>query len=240
MKTSAAESGSGSATAPQVEPKPVPRVLLGQLLSLTLVTGVVDAVSILALGRVFVANMTGNVVFTAFSWAHASGYSALVSGVAVAAFMVGAVAGGELAARSRAEKEVLLGTAAGLSAAMIAVAAVVGAVEGTPWTRSQAWALVVLLGIAMGTQNAAARSLAVPDVTTTVLTLTITGLAADTRLRTGRNPRVGRRLASVAAMLCGGLAGAALVQRGFAVAALVCAAAVCAAVAVSGWWVSRK
>ncbi len=40
---------------------PLPELLL----TLTLVTGVVDAVSILSLGRVFVANMTGNVVFAA-------------------------------------------------------------------------------------------------------------------------------------------------------------------------------
>jgi hypothetical protein len=37
------------------------------LLALTVVTGLVDAVSILRLGRVFVANMTGNVVFTGFA-----------------------------------------------------------------------------------------------------------------------------------------------------------------------------
>jgi hypothetical protein len=36
------------------------------LLTLTVVTGTVDAVSILSLGRVFVANMTGNVVFVGF------------------------------------------------------------------------------------------------------------------------------------------------------------------------------
>ncbi|WP_020644830.1 DUF1275 family protein [Amycolatopsis balhimycina] len=36
-----------------------PRDLAALLLALTVVTGVVDAVSFLGLGRVFVANMTG-------------------------------------------------------------------------------------------------------------------------------------------------------------------------------------
>jgi uncharacterized membrane protein YoaK (UPF0700 family) len=45
------------------------------LLTLTVVTGVVDAVSILRLGRVFVANMTGNVVFSAFALVGAPGFS---------------------------------------------------------------------------------------------------------------------------------------------------------------------
>ena len=43
------------------------------LLILTAVSGVVDAVSILSLGRVFVANMTGNVVFVGFAIAGAPG-----------------------------------------------------------------------------------------------------------------------------------------------------------------------
>ena len=38
-------------------------------------TGVVDAVSILRLGRVFVANMTENVVFSGFALIRAPGFS---------------------------------------------------------------------------------------------------------------------------------------------------------------------
>ena len=52
------------------------RRLPGVLLILTAVTGVVDAVSILALGRVFVANMTGNVVFAGFAPVSALGLAA--------------------------------------------------------------------------------------------------------------------------------------------------------------------
>jgi uncharacterized membrane protein YoaK (UPF0700 family) len=105
------------------DPRHGPLPLL--LLALTAVTGLVDAVSILQLGRVFVANMTGNVVFTGFAIAGAPGFSLSASLFALAGFLVGA--------------------------------------------------------LAMGIQNAVARRLAVPDMTTTVLTMTLTGIAADVR-----------------------------------------------------------
>jgi uncharacterized membrane protein YoaK (UPF0700 family) len=71
----------------------------------------------------------------------------------------------------------------------------------------------VLLAIAMGIQNATARRLAVPDLTTTVLTLTLTGIASDSRLAGGEGSRIGRRLLSVLAMLIGALVGALLLLK---------------------------
>jgi hypothetical protein len=53
----------------------------------------------------------------------------------------------------------------------------------------------------MGAQNATARRPAVLDLTTTVLTLTITGIAADSALVGGSGAKAGRRLVSVMAML---------------------------------------
>src|SRR4051794_14340728 len=63
------------------------------LLVLTVATGVVDAVSILVLGRVFIANMTGNVVFIGFALAGAPGFSLIASLLAMAGFLLGAAAG---------------------------------------------------------------------------------------------------------------------------------------------------
>ncbi|MGW6016333.1 DUF1275 family protein, partial [Streptomyces sp. NPDC055210] len=71
--------------------------------------------------------------------------------------------------------------------------------------------LIALTALAMGLRNGTVRKLAVPDVTTTVLTLTLTGLASDSTWAGGTNPRAGRRLASVLAMLAGALGGAVLV-----------------------------
>ena len=68
--------------------------------------------------------------------------------------------------------------------------------------------MIGVMALAMGARNAVVRWLAVPDMTTTVLTMTVTGIAADSPADAGAGPRLGRRLMSIAAMLLGGFAGA--------------------------------
>ena len=87
------------------------------------------------------------------------------------------------------------------------------------------YALIVLLALAMGLQNSVARALAVPDMTTTVLTMTLTGLASDSHLAGGASANWGRRLLAVGTMLCGALIGGLLMLK-VAVAAALAAAAV--------------
>jgi uncharacterized membrane protein YoaK (UPF0700 family) len=77
---------------------------------------------------------------------------------------------------------------------------------------SQPFALIALTSLAMGTRNAAVRKLAIPDLTTTVLTLTITGIGADSSLGNGNNPRLARRVASVVAMFFGAALGAIIIH----------------------------
>jgi uncharacterized membrane protein YoaK (UPF0700 family) len=83
----------------------------------------------------------------------------------------------------------------------------------------------------MGTRNAAVRKLAIPDLTTTVLTLTITGIGADSSLANGNNPRLARRVASVAAMFFGAALGAVVIHYSISVALWLATAisAVCCA-----------
>src|ERR1019366_10625540 len=69
------------------------------LLVLTFTTGLVDAVSYLALGHVFTANMTGNIVLLGFGIAGSGGLPVLAPLVSLGAFLVGAGAGGVLAKR---------------------------------------------------------------------------------------------------------------------------------------------
>jgi hypothetical protein len=66
--------------------------LPGLLLALTAITGLVDAVSYLKLGNVFVANMTGNVVFLGFGLTQKTSISATASLLAIATFLLGASA----------------------------------------------------------------------------------------------------------------------------------------------------
>jgi uncharacterized membrane protein YoaK (UPF0700 family) len=181
------------------------------LILLTMVTGVVDAVSYIALGHVFVANMTGNVVFLGFALAGAPGLSAPASIAALGAFLLGAIAGGRIASRYGTHRGQQLRTATAIAVLPALLAVVVAAIVGQPVSGGARYALIVPLGIAMGIQNATARRLAVPDLTTTVLTLTLTGVAADSRLAGGPGGHPARRLISVGAMLAGALLGAVLV-----------------------------
>jgi uncharacterized membrane protein YoaK (UPF0700 family) len=82
---------------------------------------------------------------------------------------------------------------------------------------------MVLLALALGLKNAGARRLAVPDMTTTVLTLTLTGLAADSTLAGGKNPYPGRRLVATVTMFLGAAIGAVLIFKSGTSAVLACA-----------------
>ncbi|WP_328952137.1 DUF1275 domain-containing protein [Streptomyces sp. NBC_01220] len=177
------------------------------MLTLTVVTGLVDAVSYLSLGHVFVANMTGNVVFLGFALAGAQGLSASASVVSMTAFLAGALAGGRFGTRFAAHRGRLLTIATALQAVLVAAAVITAAASDGRMTTTVQYTLIVLLGLAMGMQNAVARRLGVPDLTTTVLTLTLTGLAADSTPAGGPAPRPGRRILSVLAMFLGAFAG---------------------------------
>ena len=233
--------------------------LRGLLLTLTVVTGVVDAVSILALGRVFVANMTGNVVFSAFAVVGAPGFSLSASLFALAGFLVGAYAGGRLIARTAADRGALLRAGAGAEFGLAAAVLLIAGLSGDPGVShgtlqlgngaSGAFgagvtdALAALLAAAMGVQNAVARKLAVPDLTTTVLTMTLTGIGADIRAafrgegttRAATRGDLGRRLLAVATMVIGAAAGASLTLRVSPLSALALAAAL---LALAAAWVT--
>jgi uncharacterized membrane protein YoaK (UPF0700 family) len=208
------------------------------LVTLTVVTGVVDAVSYIALGHVFVANMTGNVVFLGFALAGASGLSAPASLAALGAFALGALVGGRIAIRSGAHRGRHLRTAMATAVASVLLAVVLAAIFGQPVSHDARYALIVPLAIAMGIQNATARRLAVPDLTTTVLTLTLTGIAADSRLAGGTGGHPARRLIAVTAMFAGAVVGALLVINVDLVLPLSIAAVLIAATALVAHWLS--
>jgi uncharacterized membrane protein YoaK (UPF0700 family) len=183
---------------------------------LTAGTGLVDAVCYLGMGHVLVANMTGNVVFLGFALAGAKGFSIASFLVAIAAFLAGAATGGRLSVELGQTRRRWLVAASGLEAALVAAAAIATAAGALGPTGAARFGVIALLGAGTGLQNATVRRLAIADLTTTVLTLTITGLAADSSLGGGNNPRAGRRLVSVTAMLVGGLAGGLLMlNEGF-------------------------
>lgn len=220
--------------APSAQP-----LLPALLLALTLVTGLVDAVSYLALGRVFTANMTGNVVFLGFAAAGTPGLSMTRSLAALAAFLLGAVVGGRWANRLSSGPQYAWTTRAfGAEAALFTAAALVAHGQGSDLAPASIllYLVIVFTGFALGLRNATVRRLGVPDLTTTVLTLTLTGLAADSRLAGGSGASSGRRVASVAAMLGGAAIGALLLRHSVAAPLALCAvvSGCCAAAARLG------
>jgi len=185
------------------------------LLGMTAVTGLVDAVSFLSLGRVFTANMTGNVVILAFATARVPGLSFARSLTALFSFLVGAIFGGRITARAGADSQIRFAAQAFLLEVAFLLAAsfcAIGYRGHLPEDSFQPFALIALTALAMGTRNAAVRKLAIPDLTTTVLTLTITGIGADSSLANGNNPRLARRVASVVAMFLGAALGAVIIH----------------------------
>jgi uncharacterized membrane protein YoaK (UPF0700 family) len=182
------------------------------LLALTFTTGLVDAVSYLGLGHVFTANMTGNVVLLAFGVAGSGGLPVVAPTVSLAAFLLGSGAGGRLVRRTERRHPALVSWALAIETWLIVVAAVVAAATHIRPGTGAAYTLIVLMALAMGVRNAAVRRIAVPDVNTTVLTGTLTALAAKSRLAGDSGQGTVRRLAAVLAMFVGGLSGALLLK----------------------------
>jgi uncharacterized membrane protein YoaK (UPF0700 family) len=209
------------------------------LLGLTAVTGLVDAASYLGLGHVFTANMTGNVVFLGFALAGAPGLSVPRCSTALGGFFVGALFGGRLAARMGVgprHRRTAIAFAAEATLLLAAAGASIGYAAGSPDDSPQRYAVIVLTALAMGVRNATVRGLGVPDMTTTVLTLTITGLAADSALAGGTNPRRPRRIAAVLTMAAGAAGGVLLLRHSLALPLAVCAVVACGGALSIGLW----
>jgi uncharacterized membrane protein YoaK (UPF0700 family) len=184
------------------------------LLALTFSTGTVDAVSYLGLGHVFTANMTGNVVLLGFGIAHAGGLPIVAPIVSMAAFLLASGVGGAMARRLADRHPTHIASALGAETVLLVCAAVVAA---TAHPRSGTFAgdaTIAFMAGAMGIRNATARRLAVPDLTTTVLTMTLTALAAESTLAGGTGKGTLRRTSAVVAMLAGAVAGALMLRTG--------------------------
>jgi uncharacterized membrane protein YoaK (UPF0700 family) len=171
-------------------------------------------------------------VLLGFGIAGSSGLPVVAPVVSLGAFLVGSAAGGVLAARTadRHAEHVArtLATEVGL---VLAAALVTAAANVRPSTRSGD-AVIALLALAMGVRNATVRRIAVPDLTTTVLTMTLTGLAADSPLAGGSGKGSVRRITAVLAMLTGALTGTLLLKISL-VPPLLAAAAIALVVALA-------
>jgi uncharacterized membrane protein YoaK (UPF0700 family) len=211
---------------------PLPALLLG----LTVLAGVVDATSILALDHVFVAAMTGNLVILGLGLSGASGFSVTSSALALAAFVVGVLAGALICRhagghRGRALRNTTIYKA--VLAVPVTVTALAVGDDLSPVVRT---AITVLLAASMGGQLALIRHLKVPDLLTVVLTLTMTGLLAE---RGHRDPARLRRVLALLAFAAGVVVGGLLIRLVSIGAALAFGLLVIVVVGLSSHLVSR-
>jgi uncharacterized membrane protein YoaK (UPF0700 family) len=196
----------------------VDQILPYALFGMTSVTGMIDAVSFLGLGHVFTANMTGNIAFLGFAAVGTPGLSAARSSAAVIAFLIGALLGVRIVAGTTSASQLGRAVSAfGIELAFLIAAMVIAiGYGGVPSQQpGKVYALICMTALAMGIGNATVRKLAVQDLTTTVLTLTITGPAADSSLAGGGNPRWQRRIGAAGSMFVGAALG---VTEAFSVA----------------------
>jgi uncharacterized membrane protein YoaK (UPF0700 family) len=193
------------------------------LLVLTLSTGLIDAACYLGLGKVFAANMTGNVVLLGFGIAGSTGLPVVAPLVSLLAFLAGAVVGGRMGAMLP-PKETHLSRAMLIEVGLIALTTVIAIVFDITPDHFSGDLIIGMLAFAMGLRNATVRRLKITDLSTTVLTMTLTGLAADSQLAGGEGEGNWRRGAAVWSMLIGAVIGALLLKADLAVV-LVAAAA---------------
>ncbi|MBS45024.1 MAG: DUF1275 family protein [Nocardioides sp.] len=204
------------------------------MLALTFGTGVVDAVGYLGLDRVFTGNMTGNVVILGMGLVGAEALPVLGPLLALLGFMGGAALGGRVLKHAA-------GKWTGLTTMLFTLVAVVTLVLGVVLVLDDSpaqWLMVTtttLLGAAMGVQAATARFVAVKDVTTVVVTSTITGLAADSQLGSGKGGGSGRRFSAVVLILAGAAAGAALLEVHLGAGLFLAGAVMLVATLVGAW-----
>jgi uncharacterized membrane protein YoaK (UPF0700 family) len=182
------------------------------LLVLTFTTGLVDAASYLGIGHVFTANMTGNIVFLGFGIAGSGGLPVVAPLISLTVFLVGAGSGGVLASRLAERHAQHMARALLIEALLLSLAAIIAAAVKVRPNAVSGDAVIAMVAFAMGVRNATIRRVAVPDMTTTVLTMTLTGLAADLQLFGGSGTGSVRRVTVVLAMLLGALAGALLLK----------------------------
>lgn len=193
------------------------RVLHGSLYCLTFVTGLIDAGSYVAMGHVFTANMTGNIVFLGFAFGGVPGLSIGRSTAALGFALLGGFLAGRVDSwLSKRRRNLWLAVSLSVEAVLLCGAMTVSWHFPTREGQHIAAALygiIALTALGMGMRNGTIRRLAIPELTTTVLTLTVAALGFDFSLTPGSYPRWRRRVSSILMMSSGAYVGVLLVRH---------------------------
>jgi uncharacterized membrane protein YoaK (UPF0700 family) len=200
------------------------RLTVTGLLLLTFATGLVDAVSVLELGHVFVANMTGNIIFLGFWLAPHTVVDVAAALVAFICFVTGAVLGGRLARHLDRDIRRWLTITLSIEVVMLVALSILAGTGVLDYHDNTKLLLIAGLAVTFGIQNSTARQFGIQELSTTVLTTTISGLGFDSRLAGGTGDREKVRYGVVLTMCAGATVGATMTR--FTVAPVITFAAV--------------
>ncbi|WP_245934458.1 YoaK family protein [Arthrobacter psychrolactophilus] len=216
MTSAVVSAANKPASTPQENASPE-KFRLMLMMALTLVTGVVDAVGYLGLDHVFTGNMTGNVVILAMALAGAENLPVLGPLVALGAFLLGAaVAGFTLQSSPKGWNRRVTLLLTGGCIALTGAAAISLTVDDIG-RQSIGVIVAAVISMHMGSQALMARHLGVRDMTTVVITSTMTSLAGESLVGKERPRLLNRRLGAVLAMFAGAAIGVLLLQIHFSV-----------------------
>ena len=208
------------------------RLTVTALLLLTLATGIVDSISVLILGHVFVANMTGNIIFLGFWAVPHSGVDMTAALVAFGSFLLGAVLGGRFARRLEIPARRWVVAALGIEILVLTTLALLAGTGVIDYHNNTKLILIAGMALTFGLQNSTARQFGIRELSTTVLTTTIVGIGADSRLAGGTSERTRLRVTVVLTMFAGAAIGATMSSYTVAPAIALAAAVVAAGAAV--------
>ena len=184
------------------------------MIALSFGTGALDAATYLGMDRVFGANMTGNVILVGLSVAGSEHVTLLGPLAALGGFIAGSWILGLILRRFPATdgRDPALVPVFWISGAgMLAITA---ALFLTPMSELFMHSVTLGIGILMGFQALAARRVGIPDVSTVVITSTLSLLFSEAgRFWGGASTAATvRRFAAVASMFLGAVAGALLLH----------------------------
>jgi uncharacterized membrane protein YoaK (UPF0700 family) len=184
------------------------RSTVAALLLLTFATGLADSLSILVLGHVFVANMTGNVIFLGFWLAPRTSIDLTAVAVALPTFVTTTILSGRLSRYFGIRTRPWITTVLATEIVLLATLSILAGAGVLHYHDNTKLIMIGLLAVTFGLQHSSARQFGIQELSTTVLTSTIVSLGIDSRLSGGTGERQKLRFSVVFTMCAGAFLGA--------------------------------
>jgi uncharacterized membrane protein YoaK (UPF0700 family) len=180
------------------------------LLLLTFATGLADSISILVLGHVFVANMTGNVIFFGFWLAPRTNIDLTAVAVALPTFVCTTIISGRLSRHFGERARPWITTVLTTEITLLVTLSILAGGGVLHYHDNSKLIMIGILAVTFGLQHSSARQFGIQELSTTVLTSTIVSFGLDSHLAGGTGDRQKLRLSVVLTMCAGAAVGATL------------------------------